>query len=67
MHDVHAHEVGKFKWIDHESEIARGTLGVYTATAKTVFIASMMSMHRQHPVLSGEARDVTCPSIVQDM
>ena len=35
------------------------------ATAKTVFIASMMHAQTQHPMLN-EKPDVTCPSDVQD-
>ena len=54
-------------WIDHEGRLYQGTpLAVKPdATVKTVFIASMMHAHTQHPVLS-EKPDVTCPSDVQD-
>ena len=49
-------EFGKFKWIDHEGRVYQGTPFAVEpdATAKTVFIASMM--HAQ------EKPDVTCPS-----
>ena len=60
-------EFGKFKGIDHEGRVHQGTPYVVEpdATARTVFIASMMHAHLQHPMLN-EKPDVTCPSDAQD-
>ena len=60
-------EFGKFKRMDYEGRVYQGTPFAVEpdATAKTVFIASMMHAQTQHPVLN-EKPDVTCPSDVQD-
>ena len=58
-------EFGKFKWIDHEGRVCQGTPYVVEpdATAKTVFIASMMHAQMHPPVLPDKP-DVTCPADV---
>ena len=60
-------EFGKFKWIDHSGRVYQGTPYAVEpdATAKTVFIASMMHTQTHSPVLQDKP-DVTCPSDVQD-
>ena len=57
-------EFGKFKWIDHEGRTYSGT--PYSvepdATAKQIFVASMMHTSMNPPAL----RDTTCPSDAPD-
>ena len=60
-------EFGKFKWIDREGRTYPGT--PYSvepdATAKQIFVASMMQTSLKSPALS-DTPDVTCPSDVPD-
>ena len=60
-------EFGKFKWIDHEDRTYQGN--PYSvepdATAKHIFVASMMHTSMRSPTLS-DTPDVTCPSDFPD-
>ena len=60
-------EFGKFKWIDHEGRAYPGT--PYSvepdATAKQIFVASMMHTSMKSPALKDNP-DATCPSDVPD-
>ena len=60
-------EFGKFRWNDHEGRMYQGT--PYSvepdATAKMLFVASMMHAHLQKPTLD-EKPDVTCPNDTMD-
>ena len=55
-------EFGKFCWIDYEGRMRQGTPYAVEpdASARMVFIASMMHAHMQKPILSDKP-DVTCP------
>ena len=55
-------EFGKFSWIDHEGRMYQGTPYAIEpdASARTVFIASMMHAYMQKPTLSKKP-DMTCP------
>ena len=60
-------EFGKFKWVDHEGRTYQGTpFSVEPdATAKHIFVASMMHASMRTPKLS-DIPDVTCPSDFPD-
>ena len=60
-------EFGKFKWIDHEGRSYQGN--PYSvepdATAKNIFVASVMHTSMRYPTLR-DTPDVTCPSDFPD-
>ena len=60
-------EFGKFKWVDHAGRVYQVT--PYSvepdATAKHIFVASMMHTSMRSPVLR-DTPDVTCPSDFPD-
>ena len=60
-------EFGKFKRIDHEGRAYQGNSDSVEpdATAKQIFVASMMHISMQSPTLS-DTPDVTCPSDLPD-
>ena len=62
------YEFGKFKWIDYEGRVYQGTPHTVDpdATAKTVFVASMMRTHTHSPVPQLDKPDAPCSSDVQD-
>ena len=54
-------EFGKFKWVDHAGRVYQGTPCPVEpdATAKHIFVASMMHTSMRSPTLS-DTPDVTC-------